>query len=82
MPDKAEKSARTVKATLSSPTPDPTRELTVQASVTNASSATFQSNQVTVNWQTASCSSSTSPQSGTATLAYIGATAGEFNESL
>src|SRR5215813_7890683 len=54
----------------------------LQASVTNASGGTFQSNQTTVNWQTAACSSSPSPQSGTAMLNYIGAITGEFNDSI
>lgn len=53
----------------------------LQASITNASQGTVLSNQATVNWQTASCGSSSSTQSGSPTLTYIGTTAGEFNDS-
>src|SRR5262249_1092157 len=47
----------------------------VQASVTNVTQGTLQSNQVTVNWQTASCGTGGS-QSGTPSLTYIGITEG------
>jgi RHS repeat-associated protein len=53
----------------------------LQASVQNASSATLLSGQAVVNWQTASCAGG-SQRSGTANLIYIGATAGEVNDTV
>ena len=53
----------------------------IQASVLNASGATLLSSPATVNWQTASCATGASGQSGTPSLLYIGTAAGEFNDS-
>lgn len=52
----------------------------LQASVQNASTATLLSNQAVVNWQTASCAGGEA-QNNAASLLYIGATAGEFNDN-
>lgn len=51
----------------------------LQASILNASSATVLSSQAVIDWQTASCSQGSS-STGSASLIYIGATAGEFND--
>jgi RHS repeat-associated protein/uncharacterized repeat protein (TIGR01451 family) len=53
----------------------------LQASVQNASTATVFSSQALVNWQTASCAGS-GAQNNAASLIYIGATAGEFNDNV
>lgn len=53
----------------------------LQASVVNVSNATVLSGQAVINWQTASCGG-TASQTGSASLIYVGATAGEFNDSV
>lgn len=52
----------------------------IQASVQNASTATLLSSQAVVNWQTASCAGG-GAQNNAASLIYIGATVGEFNDN-
>jgi RHS repeat-associated protein len=52
----------------------------LQASVQNASTATLLSSQAVVTWQTASCAGG-GAQNNAASLVYIGATAGEFNDN-
>jgi RHS repeat-associated protein len=52
----------------------------LQASVQNASTATVLSSQAVMNWQTASCAGA-GAQNNAASLIYIGATSGEFNDN-